>query len=79
MINPVSPNAFIVNNTTISDKLEISKSFNKYRSSIGLKTNQNVHVTNMKFTDYLPNPTGHGMCLEPETPLYDMMKYILNN
>ena len=42
MINPVFPNEFIVNNNTISDKLEISESFNKYFSSVGLKTSQNV-------------------------------------
>ena len=35
------PNEFIVNNNTISDKLEISESFNKYCSSIGLKPSQN--------------------------------------
>ena len=63
------PNEFIVNNNTISDKLEISESFNKYFSSVGLKTSQNVPVTNMKFTDYLPNPTRHSMFLEPVTPL----------
>ena len=63
------PNEFIVNNNTISDKLEISESFNKYFSSVGLKTSQNVLVTNMKFTDYLPNPTRHSMFLEPVTPL----------
>ena len=55
------PNECIVNNNTISDKLEISESFNRYFSSIGLKTSQNVLVTNMKFTDYLPNPTRHNM------------------
>ena len=63
------PNEFIVNNNTISDKLEISESFNKYFSRVGLKTSQNVPVTNMKFTDYLPNPTRRSMFLEPVTPL----------
>ena len=63
------PNEFIVNNNTISDKIEISESFNKYFSSVGLKTSQNVPVTNMKFTDYLPNQTRHSLFLEPVTPL----------
>ena len=63
------PNEFIVNNNTISDKLESSESFNKYFSSIGFKTSQNVPVGNMKFTDYLPNPTRHSIFLEPVTPL----------
>ena len=42
---------------------------NKYFSSIGLNTSQNVPVTNMKFTDYLPNRTRHSMFLEPVTSL----------
>ena len=29
----------------------------------------NLVKTNMKFTDYLPNPTRHSMFLEPVTPL----------
>ena len=63
------PNEFIVNKNTISDKLEISESFNKYFFKFGLKTSKNVPVTNMTFTDYLLNPIRHSMFMEPVTPL----------
>ena len=57
----------MINNKPISDKSEITSSFNEYFSRIGLETSRNVPKTSKTFTDYLPNSLPNSMFLEPVT------------
>ena len=59
------PNVFSVDNKLISDKQEIADSFNKYFSTIGKITGEQVKHTNKHFTDYLKNPSPNSMFVEP--------------
>ena len=54
-------NEFLVGNRTITDPKEIANSFNAFFSTIGTSLSSNVNNinTNLKFNDYLNNPTDH--------------------
>ena len=55
------PNEFLVGNRTSTGPKEIANSFNALFSTIGTNLSSNVNSinTNLKFNDYLNNPTDH--------------------
>ena len=50
------PQAFFIDNNYTSKKKNIADGFNKFYSTIGMKTQQSVLICNKHFTDYLNNP-----------------------
>ena len=59
------PNSFTINNTQITDKLQIAESFNKYFAKIGIQTSHSVPKVNAGFQQFMPIPQTHSMFLEP--------------
>ena len=51
------PQTFMINNSKISDKGEISEGFNNFFSSIGLQTSHNVPSSKKCFSSYMPKPS----------------------
>ena len=51
-----SPLSFNIGNKIVTDKTEISTSFNEYFSSIGKQTNESVPSTVTKYSDFLASP-----------------------
>ncbi len=64
------PLSFTINDLEISDKKQIAQSFNKFFSSIGKQTSQNVPATNKSFSEYLKNPKINSIFIEPVDSQY---------
>ena len=62
------PQTFKIENDQITDQVKIAESFNKYFSSIGIKTSENVPKANKHYSEYLTNPITNSMFLEPVEP-----------
>ena len=62
------PKTFKIENEQITDQVKIAESFNKYFSSIGIKTSENVPKSNKHYSEYLTNPITNSMFLEPVEP-----------
>ena len=48
------PQAFLINETSFTDKFQIVEGFHNYFSKIGSQTNHNVPQSNTHFTEYMP-------------------------
>jgi len=59
------PEFFNINNNSETDKSIIANNFNEYFANIGPKTNQNIPISEAKFTNYLPAPLTKSMFLDP--------------
>ena len=62
------PQTFMINNSKISDKGEISEGFNNFFSSIGLQTSHNVPSSKKCFSSYMPKPSNRSFFLGPVAP-----------
>ncbi len=62
------PQAFSINNTSISDRSQIAEGFNNFFSNIGLHTSHNVPISNKCFTSYMPKPVASSFFLGPVVP-----------
>ncbi len=67
MTNP--PQTFYINNTPLTDKVQIAEGFNNYFSNIGLLTSRNVPISNKCFTSFMPQPLEHSIFLGPVAPI----------
>ena len=52
------PSIFTINNKQVSEKSEITDSFNNYFSNISIVTNQNIPKAKRTYTSYLNKSTG---------------------
>ncbi len=64
------PQSFLIDESNVSNKHQIANSFNKYFSSIGKKTSQNVPNANKSFSQYLKNPSLNSIFIEPVDSQY---------
>ena len=62
------PQTFKIENEQITDQVKIAESFNKYFSSIDIKSSENVPKSNKHYSEYLANPITNSMLLEPVEP-----------
>ncbi len=63
------PQTFYINNTPLTDKVQIAEGFNNYFSNIGLLTSRNVPISNKCFTSFMPQPLEHSIFLGPVAPI----------
>ena len=59
--------AIIVDDTTITDPIEIAENFNNFFTSIGANIQKIIPPTKKTFTDYLKKPNSENFIIVPTT------------
>ena len=62
------PQTFSINNTPISDKVEIAEGFNNFFSNIGIQTSHNVPASNKSFSSFMPKSLENSIFLSAVAP-----------